>query len=286
LGRKVWRFHLLTLAGAGAPRAKFIFAEEPRSVGGGSKRASIDKDEGEDIILSLPVFTSHEDIYSHRNTLRNPGSSRDELFNCLAEEHGQKVGELAGFHMSTFLMRKNWPVWWPKPLHDLNNALLDKKKVEKDLVTTMKNGMFYITHVFVDPEHRGRDLGLKLVADTMLHVMEHISCCALLPFPGDIFRASNSYAGRGEHELAMAKLGSYFSKIGFRQCGREYPQAQFWMVTNKKGKDFKVVNAEKVPLDAVSRAYDPPASATPPLDFFRLSQMGLMDLLELTSSRK
>lgn len=241
-------------------------------------------DEGEDIILLPPVFTSHEGIYSHAATMRRRGDSavscdRDELFKCLAEEHGQKVGELGGFH-------KNWPVWWPKPLHELNNALLDKKKVEKDLVTTMKNGMFYITHVSVDPEHRGHDLGLKLVADTILHVMEHVSCCALLPFPGDIFRASNSYDRRDEHEMAMAKLGCYFSKIGFRQCGKEYPQAQFWMITNKKGKDFKVAKAGKVPLDGVSRKYDPPASAAPKLDYFRLSQMGMMELMELNRTSK
>lgn len=55
---------LLTLVCA-FPSAEWIFEEEPKSVGGEAKGASIETGEGKypDIVLSPPVFSSHEDVH-------------------------------------------------------------------------------------------------------------------------------------------------------------------------------------------------------------------------------
>lgn len=168
----------------------------------------------------------------------------------LAEDHGEKVGFLTGYYVGMFKIRdpSKRPTWWRESLEllTLNSALLDRKKMHnKGLVTTQKDGMFYINRVLVDVDHRGHDIGLKLVADTMMCLREHVGCCTILPFPlndeGRLTMPATTDEAREKEKERMAKLGCYSSKIGFRQCGKEYPQAQqFWLERTRRGRGVRL----------------------------------------------
>lgn len=242
-------------------------AEEPRG-------AKVDQD----IIFEDPVFPSDKDVMDVR---KRDGIHDEEgyydWFKRLAQDHGKEVGFLIGYHMSKFKIRdpSKRPYWWRESLEleTLNAALLDTKKMKKDLVTTQKDGMFFIRRVVVDEEHRGHDIGLKLMEDTMECLREYVGCCAILPFPvnthtgpmgnhwcglmfcGPMMTRTTRMDEAEQVKEKMAKLGCHFSKIGFRQCGKESPQAQFWLVKNEKGKGCKPDRTEPISLDSVSLMY-------------------------------
>ena len=102
-------------------------------------------------------------------------------------------------------------------------------------------GFFHIDKISVNKEHKGKDIGLRMIYETLSCLKEHWNICVLKWLAlndGIIDRLGRELIDDSNEDNALStaievKIAKHFARMGFQQAGKNKEKCSAWYLTSK-----------------------------------------------------